>query len=416
MSLTELSKLSYERCIKLEDQVAELRRQITNIQSSEIKLKEKSLDFARFTKRRVALKILYLGWDYCGVARQELNKSTIAEKLFEAFSKCRMIDKSGDVGFAVVVLTLRSNVHNGIGVIVPEDTSNLYPEKPEFDYVLIGNKNLPPDIRILGWCPVPLDFSPRRDCISRSYKYFFPAGDLNIENMRIAASKLIGHHDFRNFCSHQINRGVFNHERIIFDINVTDEDDDDGTHPRRFCCLNIRGSAFLYHQIRCIASLLITIGRGLESPNVIDALLDVQKMPGKPQYQMAEAEPLLFFEPEFQNMDWKTSPAAQEDVFRSMQKLWTTHALRAQITEVMLEAVEKMFPDCAQNSYFAVISREALQAASSKRKSILERPTDEAVEEKIRKVTPFGPFNQGRSRKSGVPWRWGAYRRRGFGY
>ncbi|CDS35905.1 trna pseudouridine synthase 3 [Echinococcus multilocularis] len=382
MSLSELNKLSHER-----------------VKSRSYASKSPAFTHLKFTKRRVALKLLYLGWDYSGLARQELNKSTIAEKLIEAFSKCRMIEESSDIGFAVcgrtdkgvsglsqvVALTLRSNVHSGVGVIAPEDTSNLYPEKPEVDYVLVGNKNLPPDIRILAWCPVPFDFSPRRDCISRSYKYFFPAADLNVETMRIAASKLIGQHDFRNFCSSQINNGVFNHERIIFDIDISD-DDDAKTNLRRFCCLNIRGSAFLYHQIRCIASLLIAIGRGLESPNVIDALLDVQKMPGKPQYQMAEAEPLLFFEPEFQEMDWQTSLAAQEDVLRSMQKLWTKCTIRAQIVGVMLEAVEKMFPDSFQNNYFAAISREALFSVAPKRKSILERPTDEALEEKIQKL------------------------------
>lgn len=49
----------------------------------------------------MALKILYLGWDYCGLARQELNKFTIAEKLVEAFSKSRIIDENSDIGFAV---------------------------------------------------------------------------------------------------------------------------------------------------------------------------------------------------------------------------------------------------------------------------------------------------------------------------
>nr|CDS22692.1 trna pseudouridine synthase 3 [Echinococcus granulosus] len=387
MSLSELNKLSHER-----------------VKSRSYASNSPAFTHLKFTKRRVALKLLYLGWEYSGLARQELNKSTIAEKLIEAFSKCRMIEESSDIGFAVcgrtdkgvsalsqvVALTLRSNVHSGVGVIAPEDTSNLYPEKPEVDYVLVGNKNLPPDIRILAWCPVPFDFNPRRDCISRSYKYFFPAADLNVETMRIAASKLIGQHDFRNFCSPQINNGVFNHERIIFDIDISD-DDDAKTNLRRFCCLNIRGSAFLYHQIRCIASLLIAIGRGLESPNVIDALLDVQKMPGKPQYQMAEAEPLLFFEPEFQEMDWQTSLAAQEDVLRSMQKLWTKCTIRAQIVGVMLEAVEKMFPDRFQNNYFAAISREALFSVGPKRKSILERPTDEALEEKIQKLEAKRP-------------------------
>ncbi|KAL5960535.1 tRNA pseudouridine 38/39 synthase, partial [Taenia solium] len=333
----------------------------------------------RFTKRRVALKVLYLGWDYCGLVRQELNKSTVAEKLIEAFSKCRMIEQSTDVGFAVcgrtdkgvsglsqvVVLTLRSNAHDGVGVIAPEDTSNLYPEKPEIDYVLIGNKNLPPDIRILAWCPVPLEFSPRRDCISRSYKYFFPAAGLNIEDMRKAASKLIGPHDFRNFCSSQITRTRGDFVALIFEE---------------------------VHFFTIKSAALLPSSSPLDE--VIDALLDVQKMPGKPPYQMAEAEPLLFFEPEFQKMDWETSPVAQEDVLKSMQKLWTKHAIRAQVAEVMLQTVEKMFPDCIQNNYFASISREALLSVGSKRKPILERPLDDALEEKIQKLEADRPHKQ----------------------
>ncbi|VDK22216.1 unnamed protein product [Taenia asiatica] len=301
---------------------------------------------------------------------EELNKSTVAEKLIEAFSKCRMIEQSTDVGFAVcgrtdkgvsglsqvVVLTLRSNVHDGVGVIVPEDTSNLYPEKPEIDYVLIGNKNLPPDIRILAWCPVPLEFSPRRDCISRSYKYFFPAAGLNIEDMREAASKLMGLHDFRNFCSSQITNGVLNHERIIFHIDLSDEDDN--------------------------------------KMQVIDALLDVQNMPGKPPYQMAEAEPLLFFEPEFQKMDWETSPVAQEDVLKSMQKLWTKHAISWKGNTNAAILFKEMFPDCIPNNYFASISREALLSVGSKRKPILERPVDDALEIKIQKLEANRPHNQ----------------------
>lgn len=151
------------------------------------------------------------------------------------------------------------------------------------DYVLVVNKNLPKDIRVLSWCPVPLEFNPRHNCLSRSYKYFFPAADLDIELMRTASTKLIGLHDFRNFCSSQVNNGVVNHERVIYEIKIIDESEDKTwvssveiaflyiifRNPRRFCCLYIKGTAFLYHQIRCITSLLITIGRKIESPEVI---------------------------------------------------------------------------------------------------------------------------------------------------
>ncbi|VDM33959.1 unnamed protein product [Hydatigera taeniaeformis] len=345
----------------LERQVAELRGQIDTRGLTKLKTPRRPLDFTkyvelffilRFTKRRVALKILYLGWDYCGLARQEITKCTIAEKLIEAFMNCRLIEESSDIRFAVcgrtdkgvsgfsqvVALTLRSNVHDGVGVIAPDDTSKLYPPKPEIDYVLIGNKNLPPDIRILSWSPVPLDFSPRRDCISRSYKYFFPAVDLDIECMRLAASKLIGHHDFRNFCSSQVANGVLNHERTIFKIEIFDSDAD-------------KTSLTLCLMCRRCQENRITKWRRVIS---IIALYNVYTL----------AEPLLFFEPEFENMNWQSSL--------------------------------DMFPDRRQEHYFAAISREAPSSKEFKRKSILERPTDDALEEKVRKVENRGKLRVAR--------------------
>ncbi|KAM3175378.1 hypothetical protein ACTXT7_008646 [Hymenolepis weldensis] len=347
MSISDLRKLNYEvrlfftliweellaKAISLEDQVINLRGRVINYEKSESTKPIKPMDFSKFTKRRIALKILYTGWDYSGLARQDSSKCTIAENLIIALCKCRLIEDPGAIGFAVcgrtdkgvsglsqvVALTVRSNVHDGVGIFYCDLAG---PEKPEVDYVLVVNKNLPKDIRVLSWCPVPLEFNPRHDCLSRSYKYFFPAADLDIKLMRTASIKLIGLHDFRNFCSSQVNNGVVNHERVIYEIKIIDESEDK-TNPRRFCCLYIKGTAFLYHQIRCIASLLIAIGRKIESPEILDALLDVEKFPGKPQYQMAEPEPLLFFEPEFENIEWQTSPAAQEDIVKCVQKLWT---------------------------------------------------------------------------------------------
>lgn len=55
----------------------------------------------RFAKRRVAFKILYAGWDYSGLARQDLIKDTIAEKIIQTFTKCRMIENPDNTGFAV---------------------------------------------------------------------------------------------------------------------------------------------------------------------------------------------------------------------------------------------------------------------------------------------------------------------------
>ena len=51
----------------------------------------------------------------------------------------------------------------------------------ELDYPKLLNRVLPPDIRVLAWCPAPPNFSARFDCKQRTYKYYFPRGNLNIE-------------------------------------------------------------------------------------------------------------------------------------------------------------------------------------------------------------------------------------------
>jgi hypothetical protein len=57
--------------------------------------------------------------------------------------------------------------------------------------------------------------------------------------------------------------------------------------------LEICGQAFLWHQIRCIVSVLFMIGRGLEEPSIVPELLNVHKLPGKPSYPLADEKPLV---------------------------------------------------------------------------------------------------------------------------
>lgn len=51
----------------------------------------------------------------------------------------------------------------------------------ELPYMVMLNRNLPDDIRVLAWAPVGPDFSARFSCMQRTYKYFFPRGTLDID-------------------------------------------------------------------------------------------------------------------------------------------------------------------------------------------------------------------------------------------
>ncbi|XP_020964900.1 tRNA pseudouridine(38/39) synthase-like [Arachis ipaensis] len=65
--------------------------------------------------------------------------------------------------------------------------------------------------------------------------------------------------------------------------------------------IKIRGSAFLWHHVRCMVAVLFMIGKGLESPNVIDMLLDTTSIPRK-QYTMASDIPLVLQSCEFEDI------------------------------------------------------------------------------------------------------------------
>lgn len=54
-------------------------------------------------------------------------------------------------------------------------------ENEELSYCKMLNCLLPKDIRIIAWSPVKDDFSARFDCEFRTYKYWFPRGDLDID-------------------------------------------------------------------------------------------------------------------------------------------------------------------------------------------------------------------------------------------
>jgi hypothetical protein len=72
--------------------------------------------------------------------------------------------------------------------------------------------------------------------------------------------------------------------------------------------MTIKGFGFLWHQVRCMASVLFLIGQGLEEPQVIDQLLDTEKNARKPDYLMASDLPLVLWDNGFEGIEWSYKP------------------------------------------------------------------------------------------------------------
>lgn len=157
--------------------------------------------------------------------------------------------------------------------------------------------------------------------------------------MNQAAQKFVGEHDFRNFCKMDVANGVVTFQRSIRSIRVERLQTRNSDSEYELCEITICGSAFLWHQVRCIVAVLFLIGQHLESSEVIDWMLDVEQCPRRPQYNMASELPLVLYDCEFEDVSWIYQPECVLSTVRNLQSLWTTHSVRSAIVENLITIV-----------------------------------------------------------------------------
>ncbi|TNJ29357.1 putative tRNA pseudouridine38/39 synthase [Giardia muris] len=308
------------------------------------KKKHSGPDWKIAPRRHVAIAVCYDGTEYAGLAYQT-DEYTVENTFMSAlkagnlippdatqadihFERSGRTDKGVSCAMQIFSLYVLTRSQHGLVGDLPNPDPRFYRDRRdgseppckissggddtsnEIDYTLLLNSKLPSTIRVLGWCPVDANFSARHSAKSRTYRYVLgPVGTLNVARMAEACTALIGHHDYRNVCKPVISN-VITFERQILECALEIDgspystlkqanDDNISIAPDGMLVLVVRGTAFLYHQIRCIASLLLHIGAELEPPTVINDLLDVEKLPGKPDYPIAPGELLLLKEVEY---------------------------------------------------------------------------------------------------------------------
>lgn len=229
----------------------------------------------------------------------------------------------------------------------------------EYDYPRVLNNVLPPSIRILGWCPVSPEFSARFSCGQRTYRYFFPRRNLDLSAMAQGLQYMMGRHDFRNLCKMNCEQ-VYNFERVVKGGKVVSPQmvysvsmENEGKHPviqpteqskpsssRDMCHVEIVGQAFLWHQIRCIMSILFYVGRQLETPQIVQQLFDIQTNPAKPSYEMASETALVLQDCTFGQLELGRTVTNLWSVTKILEQRWEKHALAAERARDAIESVK----------------------------------------------------------------------------
>lgn len=355
------------------------------------KAKLKQFDFTRFNTRFIALRFAYMGWNYNGLNFQydPTPLPTVEEVVLEAmkksklvtdadpaacnFSRCGRTDKGVSALNQVISLRVRSN-------LTDDEQAERSNDVKELPYVSILNALLPLDIRITAVClRPPKGFDARFSCIYRHYKYVFSGSGLDITAMNEAASYFEGEHDFRNFCKIDGSKQIENHKRVIHSAKILPLKDN-------FYVFDLRGSAFLWHQVRCMTAILFLAGQGLEKPSIVKDLMDIKKFPSRPLYDMTHDVPLVLYDCVFPQMEWLSQNsdlgAQQQMKFRKeSQKLngfIMDQQIKAQIVSMMGDVFTHGEKGTAQNT---INLGDGVGRAFKTYVPINDRPLGETVEQ-----------------------------------
>jgi tRNA pseudouridine38-40 synthase len=212
---------------------------------------------------RIALGIEYDGTDFHGWQRQRTGR-TVQGCVEEALSRV------ADHKLAVICAGRTDTGVHATEQVIHIDTVAVREEKA---WIRGGNANLPSDIRVQWAREVDDSFHARFSARRRHYRYVIlnrscPSAQfrhraswvyaqLDVASMRAGAIHLLGEHDFTSFraLACQAKHPI----RTIHTLDVHRCGD--------FFYIDVVANAFLHHMVRCIAGVLITIGRGEASPD-----------------------------------------------------------------------------------------------------------------------------------------------------
>ena len=303
---------------------------------------KKQFAFHEQHQRFIAIKFAYLGWNYSGLAYQyePTPLPTVEQCIVEALAKAKLIEKADPdcCGFSrcgrtdrgvsamnqVISLRVRSQLS-------PEAQQKQTNDDKELPYMLILNLMLPTDIRVTAIClRPPKDFDARFLCLYRHYRYFFFSEGLDIDLMKQGAKFYEGVHDFRNFCKLDGSKQITNFMREVHGASICHLKDD-------IWYLDLKGLAFLWHQVRCMMAILFMVGQKLEEPSIVTAMLDILKYPARPVYEMANDIPLVLYNCHYPQMEWIESDLRAPKFYAQFRGMLSDYRLKLNMAKLMDE-------------------------------------------------------------------------------
>ena len=221
--------------------------------------------------KRLAMRVEYEGTAYSGFQYQA-NAPSIQEELEKAIAAL-----TGDEVRIRSAGRTDAGVHATGQVIAFDTESRLGP----CEFVRAMNYHLPDDIAVKAAHVMPDGFDPRRHARARSYRYTVLRSStpspllrrqaclvtqaLDVAMMGEAARMYEGEHDFGRFAG-PLERRDAGTVRFVYESSVRQRGD--------LITFDVKGNAFLPHQVRRMAGALVDVGRGKLSRDDLKLMID----------------------------------------------------------------------------------------------------------------------------------------------
>ncbi len=221
---------------------------------------------------RIKLVVAYDGTNYCGWQIQP-NGDTIEEELNKALSHLL-----GEEIHVIGASRTDAGVHAIGNVCVFDTETDIPPER----ICLAVNMGLPDDIVVQESCEVPSTWHPRHCDSTKTYEYhilnrpvslptrrldtYFYYGLLDIEQMRAAAQRFVGTHDFASFCAS--GSEAESTVRTIYSCDIEKEGD--------LITVRVSGSGFLYNMVRIMVGTLMLVANGQLTPDDVTRIIEAR--------------------------------------------------------------------------------------------------------------------------------------------
>lgn len=107
-----------------------------------------------------------------------------------------------------------------------------------------------------------------------------------------------------------------------------------------------------------MVAVLFMVGKHLESPQIVETLLDTKRVPAKPIYEMASEIPLVLYDCGFEDLHWnrnENGEGAAEEVQRKLVSHFEAIShelyLKSKVAGLMLEATRSICTSLHKEQY-----------------------------------------------------------------